>query len=125
MSVVKEAVQVSKQQKQLQVKGNFLWPLELIDISVRVPVEHNQESFRAIEHIPPEEIQMAMLVILDHAAGLSTASLITETARLFGYNRTGNKIGERLKAQIKALLNKNSIIQNGDYLTLHEQSNLY
>jgi hypothetical protein len=84
--------------KSMSIKEAFLWPKGAEKIRVRVPVEGVKESFRLIEHIPPEEIRQAMLLVAGHSLGLRESSLLNETARTLGFKRKGENILNSLRS---------------------------
>ena len=84
--------------KSMSIKEAFLWPRGAEKIRVRVPVEGVKESFRLIEHIPPEEIRQAMLLVAGHSLGLRESSLLNETARTLGFKRTGENIVNSIRS---------------------------
>lgn len=92
VAAIMEAVTICQERGSLRRKGKFLWPLNLTEVSVRVPDPNIPESFRDIEHIPVEEIQGALLLIVRHTVGITCESLLVEAARLFGFDRTGLNI---------------------------------
>ena len=104
-----EAVRLCERMSLLEKRGDFLWPIGLNDIPVRVPVSDLQETYRDVAHIPPEEIQACMLLIIRHAVGIGVDSLIKETANVFGFNRTGNRIRDRLLKECEALQQKGTV----------------
>ena len=81
----------------------------LNDVPVRVPVSDLQETYRDVAHIPPEEIQACMLLIIHQAVGIGVDSLIKETANVFGFNRTGNRIRDRLLKECEVLQQKGTV----------------
>lgn len=58
---------------------------------------------RNIEYIPIKEIEEAMKLVLSGAFGVETATLILETARIFGFEKTGVKIKQRLMLAMESL----------------------
>jgi hypothetical protein len=115
---VREALAPLLQNRRVTVKGGFLWPAELEDVPVRVPVAGVPESKRPPEQIPPEEIEKAMILITKYALGISVESLIVETARVFGFNRTGENIRDRIYEIYKRLLWERKLICTNDVVTL-------
>ena len=109
MDAMAEAVKLCERVSSLEKRGDFLWPIGLQDVPVRVPVSNLQETYRDVAHIPPEEIQAGMLLIIRHAVGIGVDSLIKETANVFGFNRTGNRIRDRLLKECKALQQKGAV----------------
>jgi hypothetical protein len=104
-----EAVRRCARMSLLEQRGDFLWPTGVDDVPVRVPVSHIQETYRDVAHIPPEEIQACMLLIIRHAVGIGVDSLVKETANVFGFNRTGNRIRERLLKECEALQQQGTV----------------
>ena len=115
---IREAVNGCQKERSLRRKGKFLWPPELAEVSVRVPDPKCPESLREIEHIPPEEIQGAMLLIVRHTVGITLESLLVETARLFGFERTGPNIRNLLVKVLEKMLNEGLVSKNGDSIGL-------
>ncbi len=118
VQAVREALNMLLQNRKVQVKGSFLWPKELKDVPVRVPVVGVPESKRDPEHIPSEEIEKALIFIAKYALGLSADSLMTETARVFGFNRMGVRIKERINEVYKRLLWERKLVLTNDVVTV-------
>ena len=93
VDAIKEAVRLCQKEGTLRRQGKFLWPPQVTEVPVRVPVEDVPESFRDIEHIPPEEIKGAMILIIRHAVGISVESLLIETARILDSTEPGTTFG--------------------------------
>ena len=118
IGAVGEAVQICMKKGLIRIVGDFLWPPGLRDVGVRVPVSGEPFSFRRIEYIPPEEIEGAMRLVVHHAMSLSAESLLTETARIFGFDRTGSRITTRLLEIYKRLLEKGELVSHGGIVSL-------
>jgi hypothetical protein len=99
-------------------KGNFLWPPELQDAPARVPVPGVPESKRKPAHIPPEEIENAMKAVAQYALGISSDSLIAETAKVFGFSRAGEKSRKRFSDIYKRLLWEKKLVCDNDLVTV-------
>ena len=65
------------------------------DLKVRVPNTSN--DIRPIEYICDSELALALTTIAQHSFGISPENLITETARAFGFKRTGGNISFNLR----------------------------
>ncbi|MGE5507964.1 MAG: DUF3320 domain-containing protein [Chitinophagales bacterium] len=100
---------LAAKQGRVKVRGHFLWPLKMDAVPVRVPDPEDAESARKIEHICPEEIQAALLLVAHHAVGIGVDSLVVEVARLFGFSRTGDKIRDAIVREYQALRTKGMI----------------
>ncbi|MBN1244312.1 DUF3320 domain-containing protein [Candidatus Bathyarchaeota archaeon] len=115
---VREALNLLIVKEKVIVKGNFLWPPELQEVQARAPVSGVPESKRKPEHIPPEEIENAMKAIAQYALGISAESLIAETAKVFGFNHTGEKSRKRFSDIYKRLLWEKKLICDNDLVTV-------
>ncbi|MCW4047392.1 MAG: DUF3320 domain-containing protein [Candidatus Bathyarchaeota archaeon] len=118
VQAVREALNMLLQNRKVQVKGSFLWPKELKDVPVRVPVPGVPESKRLPEHIPSEEIEKALIFIAKYALGISPESLAIETARVFGFSRMGVKVKERINEVYKRLLWERKLVCVNDVVTV-------
>ena len=107
---VKEALDMLVNDHRLTVKGEFLWPNDLVNAPVRVPVPEFSESLRPPEYIPPEEIQSAMQMIAHYAISISAESLIAETAKVFGFAHLGEKTREIFTEIFNLMLRERKIV---------------
>lgn len=115
---VKEAMEPLIREHKITVRnGEFLWPVSLVDVPVRVPVANAPESKRLPEHIPPEEIENAMKQIAQYSLGIGAESLITETGKVFGFSHSGEKIKEIMTAVYQKLLRERKLINTNDIIT--------
>ena len=83
-----------------------------------MPVEGRPESQRKIEHIPSEEIYRAMQLVAEEAIGISRENLIQETARLFGFQRSGENVHSRLEGCLEVCLEQQKMVMTGENITL-------
>jgi hypothetical protein len=118
VQAVREALNLLLINRKVVVKGGFLWPPELQDVPARVPVPGVPESKRKLEHIPPEEIESAMKLIAQYALGISAESLIVETAKVFGFTRSGEKSRKRFSDIYKRLLWEKKLFCANDVVTV-------
>ena len=95
----------------ISIRGDFLWPADMQEPPVRRRPDGN------VEDISLEEIAEAAIISLRNAVGMSGPDLVSQTARLFGFNRTGSKVSRRIEAGIDlALANKRIAVREGTYL---------
>ena len=113
----REAVDLCLRDGRVILKESFLWPVGVKEVAVRVPVEGVADSMRKPECIPPEEIENAMRLVAQYALGISAESLIVETARVFGFNHTGEKVRERFLEVYEELLRKRKLTCANDIVT--------
>ena len=119
----KIGAKVSERMHKLVLKSNvnrvtikkrvFLWP-EHIDRNhfriFRVPGKDN-DSRRNAADIPPEEIANAAQHIIKEQVSLPIDDLVSETARLFGFARTGVVVNESIRIGIDVLLKRDNVIK--------------
>jgi hypothetical protein len=115
---VREALYILIVNDKVIEKGNFLWSPELQDAPVRVPVPGVPESKRKPAHIPPEEIENAMKAIAQYALGISSESLIAETAKVFGFSHVGEKSRKRFFDIYKRMLWEKKLFCDNDLVTV-------
>ncbi len=66
--------------------------------------------------IAPREYQSAIDEVIQEAVSISTEDLAVETARRFGFDRTGQDLRQEIARQVKALLDSGKIVREGDIL---------
>jgi hypothetical protein len=62
----------------------------------------NGDLPRDIELICPEEIAQAARLLLDAQFGMGVDDLVTQTARVLGFNSTGSRIAARIREVLDA-----------------------
>ncbi len=105
----------------IDIKGNFLWPRGKNNVKVRAPVEGVIDSFRLIEHIPPEEVLLSMVLLVGHSFGIAENTLLLETARLLGFKRISNNILENLRMVYHEALNSGILGIEDTFVILKNQ----
>jgi len=93
-------------------KGDFLWPVaEGFQLKARGPMDGDPSSERKLEYIAPEEIALAMQRVCRDGGGIERDALLTETARVFGVQRTGRVVLEVLEAALAKAVKQGGIIE--------------
>lgn len=91
---------------EVKKKEDFLVLSDFREIKVRIP---NGSFKRDVEYISKQEIAKAMLAVIADSFGIERRQLVLETARIFGYDRTGNKIVMHMNDAIDFLVTKGKI----------------
>jgi very-short-patch-repair endonuclease len=86
-------------------KGDFVSLVGFNDLKVRISKDSN--DIRPIEYISDEELALALSTIAQHSFGITPNDLITETARVYGFKRTGERISSTLRRVY------NNLVENG------------
>jgi hypothetical protein len=72
------------------------------------------ESKRKSQYIAPEEVEAAMKLVAQYALGISDESLIAETAKVFGINRSGDEARTVFSEVLKRLIRERKLVQKDD-----------
>ena len=75
---------------------------------------------RRIEHVSDVELEAGLLLVARHLYGGTRDELVVETARQFGYQRTGAGIAQRLQEVVDRLLAQRRLVQQFTTLSLAE-----
>jgi hypothetical protein len=111
---VKEALNTIIREQKVVIKGSFLWPIGLKQTPIRVPIQGVPESKRKPEYIAPEEVESAMMMVAQYALGISEDSLISETAKVFGINHSGEEATAVFSEVFKRLVRERKLICKDD-----------
>ena len=108
------ATKVGVSERMFQLKGEFLWSND--GVAPRVPGPGDDP--RPIEEVSSEEIGAALEIIVEREIGISRDSLVRTTARVFGYDRSGSKVEERISEAIDRLFSNGRFSLYGEQITL-------
>lgn len=101
------AIAQAKRNKAVEQVGQSLFIMGDAPVAtvIRRPDESDERTQRKLEsEVPVEEIELALCTITAHSYGIATADLIRQTARVFGYDRTGNVAAEAIQSVVDHLL---------------------
>ena len=84
-------------------KGDFFFPLGYTEIPIRLP------NHRRVQFISTEELETAMKKIIETCVGTTRKALADETARVYGFTRSGQNITAAMHDAIENLLEKGTI----------------
>jgi very-short-patch-repair endonuclease/DNA polymerase III delta prime subunit len=91
-------------------------------IKVRRPDPAYPKMRREIQHIPSEEIELAMILIMRVAFSLTEEELIVQTARLYGFQRIGNNINTRLTGTLDGMVRDSKLAIEAGKVVLPERT---
>jgi very-short-patch-repair endonuclease len=114
----KEALNLLVRDHRLTIKSEFLWPNNLAEVQLRVPDPGIPDSTRPPSHIPPEEIENALKLIVQYALSISAESLITETTKLFGFSHAGEKTKRRFQETLEKMVRERKLILTNGIVTV-------
>ncbi len=96
--------------------GEFLWLAGESGETVRP--RHNPH--RPVKHVPDAELDAGLLLVAEWTCGAERDDLVRETARQFGWRRTGANIQERLNSRIERLVECGRLRRRGEALVVVE-----
>jgi hypothetical protein len=95
----------------LKIQGQFLWPsYPKFELVVRQPQPDDNESWRSIDEVPPEEIGLAMKNIVRDSLSIERDRLLQYVARVFGFERAGYQIQKALEATFEELVEARQLV---------------
>lgn len=98
----------------VDIRNSFCWLKDTESVNVRTSVP----DIRKIEYICKEELAEAMYAIVKYRFGITCDDLMVETARIFGFNRTGGKIREAMLTAMVHLVEEERVIEQDGKLAL-------
>ena len=106
------SARVAATRSPLERRGDFLWPtIPDFALTVRTPSAGDPMSERKPEHIPDEEIVLAMVHLTRDGGGIEAEALVSETARVFGIQRVGRLVGERLSDVLRRGIDSGELVE--------------
>ena len=109
----------------MPIQNDFLaTPSQAARILPRAPqadAPQNHSSRRRVHNIPLAELKAGILVYAEFLYGASRDDLIKETARRFGFRRTGKDVAKRIGASVDQLVKEGHLVGDSDMLTVVDQ----
>ena len=102
----------------LSLKGDFLWRIddERMEFFRRRGEDELPGRLRKPEMIAPEEISAALRHAVEASHGIDADGVLTETSRLFGFERIGPEILATFAGVLDGLIRDSVIEKRGDLL---------
>ena len=117
-SAIERVCRKLKRQGLINTAGQFVQPGHSdFRVCVRTPDPRDTESKRKIEHISDEEISLAMANVVGDALSIPDDRLLVMVARIFGFDRTGNHIQQRLRNVLGKLVKSNALSRSDERIT--------
>ena len=119
---IRQLIRQTEVRLQITDAGEFLWPKELDPANYagfRVP-DANGNGARDADDLPLEEIGNAALHLLEHHMSAPVDELVREIARLFGFQRVGRVVDERIRKGIEGLVHRGIARLEGEVLALSQ-----
>jgi very-short-patch-repair endonuclease len=107
---------VKLSRSEMVIREDEFWSIpgrEVQEIRTR---QHVSLPLRRASMISPAEYQLAIISVIDESERISTEQLVIETARRFGFNRTGADLKQEINRQKAALMSAGKIKTEGSML---------
>ena len=101
-------------------RDSDFWSVVGQDISAIRNRRNAALPLRRATMIAPEEYQLALMTIIAEAVAISGDDLVVETARLFGFDRTGPDLKEAIDRQAKRLAKEGRLCLDENGLRLSD-----
>lgn len=76
---------------------------------------------RKIEHFADGELEAGVLLVAEKCFGAGLDDLVTQTAREFGFRRTGAEIEKKLSAVVRRLHRRGDLVRRGDTFVIPDE----
>ena len=119
LAAMNQALRRLENNGQIIVDGDFVWYAGVFRCEfVRRPVAGLNATYRSIDQISSNEIALAAEQILREAVSLDAGQLAIQVARVFGFDRTGTSIRERISRVTDGMLQAGRIalVADGRYV---------
>lgn len=119
MEAVNSSIRILIRKGKLKKINKFLWPSRNdFILVVRQPEPNEKDSFRKIKFVPTEEIELAVKKLIQGGFSIVEDDVVKQVARIFGFDRTGPHIYDRIKGILKQMISRGDLILKGDRLSL-------
>mgnify|MGYP006425542191 CR=1 FL=1 len=112
---ISTAIRNTTDQDFIKRNGDFVYH-KYSDLQIRDRSNLSSE-YRAIDHIAPEEIQRAIMILVEKSYGSEIEDLVKEVGSLLGYSRVTQNIFDSIKEQVNTLLKEEKLQINGTQLS--------
>jgi hypothetical protein len=119
MKAVNSSIRILVREGKVKRINKFLWPSRNNFMCVvRQPELNERDSFRTIKFIPPEEIEFSVQNLIQGGFSILEDDVVKQVARIFGFDRTGSQIYDRIKGILKQMISRGDRILKGGRLSL-------
>jgi transcription elongation GreA/GreB family factor/very-short-patch-repair endonuclease len=100
----------------IRLFGGFIWPPTGDLEHVRVPRSGQPETERRVEHVPSQELDIAIMHVAAEAVAVTEDQLTEAVARVFGWRRRGPDIRPALATSVQRFVAAGKLERAGDAL---------
>lgn len=115
---VDRAITFAMVTKMMKKRGDFLWQKGMVKASVVRSHAHVPEFSRTIDQIAPEEITLAIEIVVAKAFGMERESIPPAVSSLFGFGRTSEDMYKHIDKIVWRMMARQQLVKKGDFLFL-------
>lgn len=112
---ITQATQYALEQKFIKAKGDFLWPIDMEQPTLRDRSALPPAS-KKLEYIAPEEIDLAIQKVVEEAIGIQPEAAVSFIAKVLGFSRVTEDLKNDILHHIDLSLEKGSVVEDGEFL---------
>ncbi|MCR8560073.1 DUF3320 domain-containing protein [Mucilaginibacter sp. BJC16-A38] len=112
---ITQATQYALDQRMIKAKGDFLWPADIEQPTLRDRSALPSTS-KKLEYIAPEEIDLAIQKVVEEAIGIQPEAAVSFIAKMLGFARVTEDLKNDILHHIDLSLEKGSVIEDGEFL---------
>lgn len=120
-SSVSAGLNRAEQKGAINKSGDFFQSAGQRDLPIRNRSSVQCDQVKKPTHLPPAEIQLATLKIVEVSIGISRDDLSTPVARLFGFTSTTRQLKEVIQKEIEPLLRAGTLEERDGKLYLPQE----
>lgn len=115
-AAIDRAIAALVKSKAIIQNEDFLWP-STPGFELRVRYPSGPDSERRIHQIAPEELQLALCQLVIEAMSLTEEELLTQAARLLGFDRRGHLVDDGLRTALSTAIAGGFLRRVGDRIS--------
>jgi hypothetical protein len=113
-TILDDAIVLAAVTKLIHRRGEFLWP-KAMKFSVRTHADL-PEFNRRMDQIAPEEVKMAVKMVVENGLGMYRTDIPSAVCSLLGFGRTSEEMRQHVDSLIGQMITDNQLKWRADYL---------
>lgn len=119
---IDQAITFALVTKMMKRRGDFLWKKGVENATVVRSHAHVPDFSRTIDQIAPEEITLAIEIVVVKAFGIQRENIPSAVSSLFGFGRTSEDMSKHIDKIIAKMVARQQLVKKGEFL-LFDKSN--
>ena len=115
-----QAITLALGTKMMKRRGDFLWKKGMEQAAVVRSHASVANFSRSIDQIAPEEITLAIEIVVAKAFGMQRESIPSAVSTLFGFGRTSEDMAKHIEKIMARMVARQQLVKKGDFLLLNK-----